>query len=144
MKNVKIYDVKAFIEKVTNGERTTMPDDDELAITKGPKGVVITCYEGVTWRYRGGKMLEIDTAVPGGSKLDMGYLGCYSVTYDALIANCKVKAEMPLGKFIRMFGSRLENNYFAALASLDDVGLDSKEYHEEGVRDASCVRRQKG
>jgi len=36
MKNVKIYDTKAFIEKVTGGKRTTMPDDHKLAITKGP------------------------------------------------------------------------------------------------------------
>ena len=133
MKNINVYNLRKLVEgtEFKNLPQMTTQSYHELAIIQGDKGIMIIDDEAV------GRVAEsLDETFKLGiceNKENVIYaLPQYTINipiHDIINkAECR---EVPIREFVRKFGSRLENNFKIALKTIDEIGLDSKEYYNE-------------
>ena len=134
-KFVKVYDTKKLVEELTGKEWTTFTFSHDYAIIEGPKGVVVTCGEGVGFKADSpADTMSIGVQRPReGKRIPLMAEGSIELPISEVMEKAPVR-RMTLRKYIRKFGARLERNYEEILWSLKEIGLDPANYPRKDKR----------
>ena len=133
MKNINVYNLRKLVEgtEFKNLPQMTTQSYHELAIIQGNKGIMIIDDEAV------GRVTEsLDETFKLGiseKKDNVIYIMpqyTINIPIKDIIKETECR-EVPIREFVRKFGSRLESNFKIALKTIDEIGLDSKEYYNE-------------
>ena len=135
MNKIKVYDIKKLIESSSFGsdKYTTYGTDNKLAIIEGTKAVFILDQDGCGTLHKSlNDEMEIQLR-------KVREDNCFNVMPDSII-KCSIKEvisdttyeEVEIKDFVRKFGSRLESNFKIALRTLNEIGLDAKDYYDGG------------
>ena len=135
MKTIKVYNIGELIRKELPGKMVHMLN--KVAIIEGNKGVTIFDDEAVGW-----KKNSIEEEIKIGLT-DIPEENSYYVIPQYMVdASIKelLKAdyeEMPITQFVNRYNynSRLQNNLKTMLKTIDEIGLDSKEYFNDKLKD---------
>jgi len=133
MKNINVYNLRKLVEgtEFKNLPQMTTQSYHELAIIQGDKGIMIIDDEAVG---RVAKSLDETFKLGISEKKDNVIYIMPQYTINIPIKDIIKETEcreVSIREFVRKFGSRLESNFKIALKTIDEIGLDSKEYYNE-------------
>lgn len=133
MKKIRVYDLKPLLEGIEH-ERSKLKiygyDKYGLAIVEGNKGVLAFDKDGVgvkkdsmedTYEVAVEKDLE--------GRISIIPLGSIEVSFKEIVEKCTYR-EQNMSDFIRVFGSRIEQNFSILVRAIDEIGENSQEYHK--------------
>ena len=130
MKTIKVYNIGELIRKELPGKMVHMLN--KVAIVEGNNGVVVFNDEAIGWKKK-----SIYEEIKIGLT-DIPEENSYYVIPQYMI-NTSIKElleaeheEMLITQFVDRYNynSRLQNNFKTMLRTIDEIGLDSKEYFE--------------
>ena len=130
MKTIKVYNIGELIRKELPGKMVHMLN--KVAIVEGNNGVVVFNDEAIGWKKK-----SIYEEIKIGLT-DIPEENSYYVIPQYMI-NASIKElleaeyeEMLITQFVDRYNynSRLQNNFKTILRTIDEIGLDSKEYFE--------------
>jgi len=130
MKTIKVYNIGELIRKELPGKMVHMLN--KVAIVEGNNGVVVFNDEAIGWKKK-----SIYEEIKIGLT-DIPEENSYYVIPQYMI-NTSIKElleaeheEMLITQFVDRYNynSRLQNNFKTILRTIDEIGLDSKEYFE--------------
>jgi len=130
MKTIKVYNIGELIKKELPGKMVHMLN--KVAIIEGNNGVTVFDDEAVGW-----KKNSIEEEIKIGLT-DIPEENSYYVIPQYTV-NASIKElleadyeEMPITQFVSRYNynSRLQNNFKTMLRTIDEIGLDSKEYYK--------------
>jgi len=130
MKTIKVYNIGELIKKELPGKMVHMLN--KVAIIEGNNGVTVFDDEAVGWKK---KSIEEEIKI---GLTDIPEENTYYVIPQYMV-NASIKElleaeyeEMPITQFIDRYNynSRLQNNFKTMLRTIDEIGLDSKEYYK--------------
>lgn len=142
-KMVKVYDIKSYMEKLLKEQKlTTFGYSDSLAIITNEmgKGMVID-RDGCFALLKDSTSDTVEISLCSKPKVDKDNPNIKTIpivpshncilTIQEIIGNCNASEE-PLGKFVRVFGERLERNYCNILNHIEkELGLNKADYNHE-------------
>jgi len=135
MKTIKVYNIGELIKKELPGKMVHMLN--KVAIIEGNNGVTVFDDEAVGWKK---KSIEEEIKI---GLTDIPEENTYYVIPQYMV-NASIKElleaeyeEMPITQFIDRYNynSRLQNNFKTVLRAIDEIGLDSKEYFNDKLKD---------
>jgi len=135
MKNIKVYNIGELIKKELRGKMVHILN--KVAIIEGNKGVTIFDDEAVGW-----KKNSIEEEIKIGLT-DIPEENSYYVIPQYMV-DASIKElleadyeEMPITQFVSRYNynSRLQNNFKTMLRTIDEIGLNSKEYFNGKLKD---------
>jgi len=135
MKNIKVYNIGELIKKELPGKMVHMLN--KVAIIEGNNGVTVFDDEAVGW-----KKNSIEEEIKIGLT-DIPEENTYYVIPQYMV-NASIKEfleagyeEMPITQFVNRYNynSRLQNNFKTMLRTINEIGLDSKEYFNDKLKD---------
>ena len=135
MKTIKVYNIGELIKKELPGKMVHMLN--KIAIIEGSNGVVVFDDEAVGW-----KKNSIEEEI----KIGLTDIPEENTIYiiPQYMVNVSIKEimeaeyeEMPITQFVNRYNynSRLQNNFKTMLKTLDEIGLNSKEYFNDKLKD---------
>jgi len=130
MKTIKVYNIGELIKKELPGKMVHMLN--KVAIVVGSKGITLFDNEAVGWKKKNiEKKIEIGlTDIP--DKGTIYVMPQYMVAVSIKELMEAEHEEMLITQFVDRYNynSRLQNNFKTILRTIDEIGLDSKEYFE--------------
>ena len=135
MKTIKVYNIGELIKKELPGKMVHMLN--KVAIIEGNNGVTVFDDEAVGW-----KKNSIEEEIKIGLT-DIPEENTYYVIPQYMV-NASIKEfleagyeEMPITQFVNRYNynSRLQNNFKTMLRTINEIGLDSKEYFNDKLKD---------
>ena len=135
MKTIKVYNIGELIKKELPGKMVHMLN--KVAIIEGNNGVTVFDDEAVGWKK---KSIEEEIKI---GLTDIPEENTYYVIPQYMV-NASIKElleaeyeEMPITQFIDRYNynSRLQNNFKTMLRTINEIGLDSKEYFNDKLKD---------
>lgn len=131
MKKIKVYNLKKKVEEDYEGI-TTYHYDDEVAIVQNEKNdrALMFISEGVGECYNINEKykISVDRIHENKNSVSIMPIGTIDIEIENIINTCEYR-ETYIRDFIRKFGSRLQNNFNEILQSIDEIGLNSKDYY---------------
>ena len=130
MKTIKVYNISKLIKKELPDKIVHMLN--KVAIVVGNKGITIFDDEAVGWKKKDiEEEIEIGlTDIP--EKGTIYVMPQYMVAVSIKELMEAEHEEMLITQFVDRYNynSRLQNNFKTILRTIDEIGLDSKEYFE--------------
>ena len=130
MKTIKVYNISKLIKKELPDKIVHMLN--KVAIVVGNKGITIFDDEAVGWKKKDiEEEIEIGlTDIP--EKGTIYVMPQYMVAVSIKELMEAEHEEMLITQFVDRYNynSRLQNNFKTMLRTIDEIGLDSKEYFE--------------
>jgi len=135
MKTIKVYNIGELIKKELPGKMVHMLN--KVAIIEGNNGVTVFDDEAVGW-----KKNSIEEEI----KIGLTDIPEENTIYviPQYMVNASIKElmeaeyeEMPITQFVNRYNynSRLQNNFKTMLRTINEIGLDSKEYFNDKLKD---------
>ncbi len=145
MKNVTCYHFADMLDNRPSLKEAGLQvfgTDTKLVVIEGPKGVLVVendaCYYklgsvGRDFQVDLGKVPEVKVDENGKERKQISLMPSASITRPLkdYLDDCREKGcttEGPLTGFVRRFGGRIENNYSVLLDSIEEIGLNPKDY----------------
>jgi len=129
--NIKVLKLQEYVDKLTNHKEQLEPDTRRIVILKGEKQWLLVDNEAVHIVCDNDKDIEayLYEKNKDGQLFEMKKATATLKISPNLLETSEVPTEeMPLGKFVKKFGQRIENNYRLLLDSIKEIGLDPGDY----------------
>jgi len=135
MKTIKVYNIGELIKKELPGKIVHMLN--KVAIVEGNNGVTVFDDEAIGWKKK-----SIYEEIKIGLT-DIPEENTYYVMPQYMV-NASIKElleaeyeEMPITQFVNRYNynNRLQNNFKTMLKTIDEIGLNSKEYFNDKLKD---------
>ena len=135
MKTIKVYNISELTRKELPGKMVHMLN--KVAIVEGNKGVIVFDDEAIGW---------IKKSIYEEIKIGLTDIPEENTFYviPQYMVNASIKElmeaeyeEMPITQFVNRYNynSRLQNNFKTMLRTINEIGLDSKEYFNDKLKD---------
>jgi len=135
MKTIKVYNIGELIKRELPGKMVHMLN--KVAIIEGNNGVTVFDDEAVGWRKNTtDATIEIGlTDIP--EKGTIYIMPQYMIDVQIINLMEAEYEEMPITQFVSRYNynSRLQNNFKTMLRTIDEIGLNSKEYFNDKLKD---------
>jgi hypothetical protein len=139
MNKIKVYDLKSYIENLEfDGKKYILFDfNDGITVIEGTKNIIVIDEEGVGF-IKDNIEEEFDIGINDIPESEHILFGTakYRLKINAkeIIENCSYK-EMLLTEFIERYNynERLRRNFTTLLKTIDQIGLNSKNYYNGGA-----------
>ena len=130
---VKVFNLNDVVKQFTEG-KYHISFDEKSAIITGKEKFIFTDNEAVHSIHDDSLTLRIEKGY-------QEYKTFYFLTHELsitikvkdILAECQPCEEVELGQWIRQGKDRIERNYDRLLNSIEEIGLDPKDYSREGI-----------
>ena len=130
---VKVFNLNDVVKQFTEG-KYHCGFDEKNAIIAGREKFIFTDNEAVHSLHDDSITLSIENGY-------QEYKVFYFLTHELsitikvkdILAECQPREEVELGQWIRQGKDRIERNYDRLLNSIEEIGLDPKDYSREGI-----------